>query len=460
MIDDGSLEAGSRLPSSRSLAQNLKISRTSVVAAYEELWSYGYIDTKKSAYSYVRDINTNPSFSMNDEILSDEKLNSSRIDFLKKEKSLYYNSSCIDMMSLFPDERTYPVKEMKKSYKTVLEKYGEKLFTYADKQGYMPLRTYLSQRLRTIGIKADAQDILITNGTQNSLDLIMRMFKKPQQRIAFESPTYANFLSLLKLHGYEYFEIPLKNKRFDYKTFKNEVLKNNNFSFIYLIPDFQNPTGLTMSKCERQDILQVCKENDIFIVEDAYEEEMKYLGKIPLPLKSYDSTGNVIYCGSFSKILFPGIRISWINAKKSIIEKLTYIKRLSDLSSNLINQAALYEFCKNGYYEKHINHMHRIYKKRMGFFIEYIKKYIQSEKIEIIVPEGGYTLWISIIKSSFSADYIYALFIKKGLLVSPGKIFFHNASDGISFRLSVARLNEEELEAAAKILSAVIEEVC
>jgi DNA-binding transcriptional MocR family regulator len=374
--------------------------------------------------------------------------------------SLYYNSSCIDMMSLFPDERTYPLKEMKKSYKTVLEKYGEKLFTYADKQGYMPLRTYLSQRLRTIGIKADAQDILITNGTQNSLDLIMRMFKKPQQRIAFESPTYANFLSLLKLHGYEYFEIPLKNKRFDYKTFKNEVLKNNNFSFIYLIPDFQNPTGLTMSKCERQDILQVCKENDIFIVEDAYEEEMKYLGKIPLPLKSYDSTGNVIYCGSFSKILFPGIRISWINAKKSIIEKLTYIKRLSDLSSNLINQAALYEFCKNGYYEKHINHMHRIYKKRMGFFIEYIKKYIQSEKIEIIVPEGGYTLWISIIKSSFSADYIYALFIKKGLLVSPGKIFFHNASDGISFRLSVARLNEEELEAAAKILSAVIEEVC
>ena len=459
MIDDGSLEAGSRLPSSRSLAQNLKISRTSVVAAYEELWSYGYIDTKKSAYSYIRDNRANPYFSVKDELLSDERITSSRIEFLRKEMSLYYNSSCIDMMSLFPDERTYPLKEMKKSYKTVLEKYGEKLFTYADKQGYMPLRTYLSQRLRTIGIKADAQDILITNGTQNSLDLIMRMFKKPQQRIAFESPTYANFLSLLKLHGYEYFEIPLKNKRFDYKTFKNEVLKNNNFSFIYLIPDFQNPTGLTMSKCERQDILQVCKENDIFIVEDAYEEEMKYLGKIPLPLKSYDSTGNVIYCGSFSKILFPGIRISWINAKKSIIEKLTYIKRLSDLSSNLINQAALYEFCKNGYYEKHINHMHRIYKKRMGFFIEYIKKYIQSEKIEIIVPEGGYTLWISIIKSSFSADYIYALFIKKGLLVSPGKIFFHNASDGISFRLSVARLNEEELEAAAKILSEVLEDV-
>lgn len=460
MIDDGSLEAGSRLPSSHSLAQNLKISRTSVVAAYEELWSYGYIDTKKSAYSYIRDNRANPYLSVKDELLSDERITSSRIEFLRKEMSLYYNSSCIDMMSLFPDERTYPLKEMKKSYKTVLEKYGEKLFTYADKQGYMPLRTYLSQRLRTIGIKADAQDILITNGTQNPLDLIMRMFKKPQQRIAFESPTYANFLSLLKLHGYEYFEIPLKNKRFDYKTFKNEVLKNNNFSFIYLIPDFQNPTGLTMSKCERQDILQVCKENDIFIVEDAYEEEMKYLGKIPLPLKSYDSTGNIIYCGSFSKILFPGIRISWINAKKSIIEKLTYIKRLSDLSSNLINQAALYEFCKNGYYEKHINHMHRIYKKRMGFFIEYIKKYIQSEKIEIIVPEGGYTLWISIIKSSFSADYIYALFIKKGLLVSPGKIFFHNASDGISFRLSVARLNEEELEAAAKILSAVIEEVC
>jgi len=460
MIDDGSLEAGSRLPSSHSLAQNLKISRTSVVAAYEELWSYGYIDTKKSAYSYIRDNRANPYLSVKDELLSDERITSSRIEFLRKEMSLYYNSSCIDMMSLFPDERTYPLKEMKKSYKTVLEKYGEKLFTYADKQGYMPLRTYLSQRLRTIGIKADAQDILITNGTQNPLDLIMRMFKKPQQRIAFESPTYANFLSLLKLHGYEYFEIPLKNKRFDYKTFKNEVLKNNNFSFIYLIPDFQNPTGLTMSKCERQDILQVCKENDIFIVEDAYEEEMKYLGKIPLPLKSYDSTGNIIYCGSFSKILFPGIRISWINAKKSIIEKLTYIKRLSDLSSNLINQAALYEFCKNGYYEKHINHMHRIYKKRMGFFIEYIKKYIQSEKIEIIVPEEGYTLWISIIKSSFSADYIYALFIKKGLLVSPGKIFFHNASDGISFRLSVARLNEEELEAAAKILSAVIEEVC
>jgi len=156
MIDDGSLEAGSRLPSSHSLAQNLKISRTSVVAAYEELWSYGYIDTKKSAYSYIRDNRANPYLSVKDELLSDERITSSRIEFLRKEMSLYYNSSCIDMMSLFPDERTYPLKEMKKSYKTVLEKYGEKLFTYADKQGYMPLRTYLSQRLRTIGIKADA----------------------------------------------------------------------------------------------------------------------------------------------------------------------------------------------------------------------------------------------------------------------------------------------------------------
>lgn len=459
MIDDGSLAAGFRLPSSRTLAQTLRVSRTSVVAAYEELWSCGYIDTRQSAYSYVRDINTNPSFSMNDEILSDEKLNSSRIDFLKKEKSLYYNSSCIDMMSLFPDERTYPVKEMKKCYREVLERYGEKLFTYADKQGYQPLRLYLSQRLKTIGIKVDAQDILITNGTQNSLDLIMRMFKKPHQRIAFESPTYANFLSLLKLHGYEYFEVPLKNKQFDYKTFEKEVITNNNFSFIYLIPDFQNPTGLTMSKNERNNILQVCKENDIFIVEDAYEEEMKYLGKIPLPLKSYDSTGNVIYCGSFSKILFPGIRISWIAAKKSIIEKLTYIKRLSDLSSNLINQVAIYEFCKNGYYEKHINQMHRIYKKRMAFFINHIEKHVQPGKIELIVPEGGYTLWISIIKSRFSADEVYALFFNKGLMVSPGKIFFHDDSDSLSFRLSVARLNEEELEAAAKILSEVLEDV-
>jgi len=251
----------------------------------------------------------------------------------------------------------------------------------------------------------------------------------------------------------------LKNKQFDYKTFEKEVITNNNFSFIYLIPDFQNPTGLTMSKNERNNILQVCKENDIFIVEDAYEEEMKYLGKIPLPLKSYDSTGNVIYCGSFSKILFPGIRISWIAAKKSIIEKLTYIKRLSDLSSNLINQVAIYEFCKNGYYEKHINQMHRIYKKRMAFFINHIEKHVQPGKIELIVPEGGYTLWISIIKSRFSADEVYALFVNKGLMVSPGKIFFHDDSDSLSFRLSVARLNEEELEAAAKILSEVLEDV-
>ena len=214
-----------------------------------------------------------------------------------------------------------------------------------------------------------------------------------------------------------------------------------------------------MSKNERNNILQVCKENDIFIVEDAYEEEMKYLGKIPLPLKSYDSTGNVIYCGSFSKILFPGIRISWIAAKKSIIEKLTYIKRLSDLSSNLINQVAIYEFCKNGYYEKHINQMHRIYKKRMAFFINHIEKHVQPGKIELIVPEGGYTLWISIIKSRFSADEVYALFVNKGLMVSPGKIFFHDDSDSLSFRLSVARLNEEELEAAAKILSEVLEDV-
>jgi DNA-binding transcriptional MocR family regulator len=185
---------------------------------------------------------------------------------------------------------------------------------------------------------------------------------------------------------------------------------------------------------------------------------MKYFGKIVLPIKSMDKQGVVIYLGTFSKVLFPGIRIGWIAADRNCIERMTAIKRFSDLCGNTVIQAAVSAFIRNGYYEMHLKRMHRIFRKRMQVALRSLETHLPSNVIWT-KPDGGYTLWIKLRNSYTDEENLKRILIKNSVLVSPGIYYFYGSQNHHSFRLSIASLNEREISEGIKRLGKAIRQL-
>lgn len=223
-----------------------------------------------------------------------------------------------------------------------------------------------------------------------------------------------------------------------------EALQKEHPVLVYTMPSFQNPTGVNTSQAHRERLLSLCEMHRIPILEDAFDEEMKYFGKAVLPIKSMDQHHAVIYCGTLSKVLFPGVRIGWIAAERECVERLTAIRRFSELSSNMILQAAIHEFCQNGCYDRHISRMHRVYRTRMRTALETLRRLIAPEWAEWTEPSGGYLIWLKLRPvPSRSVDW-QNLLAAHGVKVALGSSFFFSDTS-THLRLSISRLNEEEI---------------
>jgi DNA-binding transcriptional MocR family regulator len=326
----------------------------------------------------------------------------------------------------------------------VLVNDGAEILRYGEYAGYKALREYIAHRLQIHGISISAGEVLITNGAQQAIDLVLNLLTVPGARVAIEIPTYANVIPLLQYHQNEIVEIPMGEEGLDLNHLK-EVLQKNPPAFVYTIPNFHNPTGITTSQVHREALISLCEKYRVPVVEDGFEEEMKYFGKVVLPIKSMDKNQVVIYLGTFSKVLFPGIRIGWVAAEKECIRRLTAIKRFSDLSTSTVVQAAVAAFCKQGYYDLHVKRMHRIFRKRMQIALNALKENL-PENVSWTKPDGGYTIWVKLARSYTSETAFKNLLVKHGVLVSPGEYYFHGSTPHKYFRLSIASLNEEEIQ--------------
>ena len=238
-----------------------------------------------------------------------------------------------------------------------------------------------------------------------------------------------------------------------------KAFKQHPISFLYTIPNFQNPTGITSTQSNREALLSLCEAHGIPVIEDGFEEEMKYYGKVPPPIKSMDKKNICIYLGTFSKVLFPGIRIGWVAAERECIQRILAIKRFSDLTSSFVLQAAINEFCQLGYYDLHIKRMHRIFRKRMLAATQAMRFHLSGLGISWNEPSGGYLIWIKIQHPSASEDDMLDIFEKKGVMASPGKYYFLQSPRDHCFRLSISTLNEQEIEEGIRRLALAIREI-
>jgi GntR family transcriptional regulator/MocR family aminotransferase len=411
MIDSGVIREGDRLPSSRLLAADHGINRTTVYKAYEELWSLGYIASKSGSYSYVR----RPKILFADKGKISEKsiinwrdVTDERLHLLSDRVQVYKRTvpdNCINFRVIAPDKRLMPVTEFRKCMNEVLIEKGEELMDYGSPQGYLPLREYLAQHMQKHGITTSPEEIMITNGAQDGLNMLLQLFNKGTVSVVVEEPTYEWALRLFQAKGVEIIPIPLRDNGLDLIALK-AVLKKRKVSFIYTIPNFQNPTGISTGQAHREELLQTAEQYNVPVIEDGFEEEMKYFTRAVLPIKSMDSSNLVLYLGTFSKVLFPGLRIGWIVANKSCIKYLNGLKNISDFAVSTLNQAALERFCRKGLFDKHLKRLHTEYKNRMQTFYKAAGQYLKSDELHITRPIGGYTIWLAVKNPVWREDKI------------------------------------------------------
>ena len=454
LVDDGSLTPGARLPATRVLAGTLGLNRSTVYRAYQELWALGYLESRPGSYSTVRGrtraigapATDGPSLIDWDAASSPAARGAYEDWRALPSPSFFADRTAVDFATLSADRDLCPIEDFRRAVRSVLADTGAEILDYGDPMGYAPLRETIARRMRTHGVTVGPDEILVTNGAQQALELALKLAARPGAVIAAESPTYSAAIPLFRFYGFSIREIPMRPSGADLDVLA-DVLARDRPALVYTMPNFQNPTGITTGQPHRERLLALAEQHRVPIVEDGFEEEMKYFGKAVLPIKSMDARGVVIYVGTFSKVIFPGLRVGWIAAERECVRRLLAINRFSTLSGNILGQAALDVFCRNGAYEAHLRRLHKVYRKRMQAMLTRLTKHLPADGVEWTQPAGGYTLWVHV-RERAAADERPLLdeLRREHVLVGSGSWFFPRPADGIYFRLSIANADEGEIE--------------
>ena len=464
LIDDGSLRPGDRLPPTRVLAESVGVHRSTVLRAFDEIRALGYLESRSGSYTTVRHRARPPATAADEAELPEFPL----IDWRQAAAEASHGAplrdapwaleavpdGLIDFERLAADPALAPSDDLRRCLKSVLVHSGPTTLDYAEPGGRQPLRESISLRLRSHGVSASAGEILITNGAQQALDLVLRLLTRPGDKVVVEAPTYGMFHPLLQLHGLQPIEIPMRDDGMDLDVLEKE-LQTTLPRLLYTMPNFHNPTGVTTNQAHRERLLSICERRRIPLIEDGFEEEMKYFGKAVLPIKSMDSRGLVLYVGTFSKVVFPGLRVGWIAAHREAIAHLTRIQHVSCLAANTLAQAAAERFCNRGEFEAHLRRIHRAYRRRMETMLGALERHLPPT-IRWTRPSGGYTLWLGLPDPLDAEQEICDDLAKAGVKVSPGRWYFADPPARAHLRLSIACVDEAGIEEGCRRLGQVL----
>ena len=288
-----------------------------------------------------------------------------------------------------PAPELFPIEEINEVTQIVLNEAGTKALQYTTTEGYVPLREWISKRMNErLGTTFDKDNILITHGSQQGLDLSGKVFLDEGDVVLCESPTYLAAISAFKAYGCNFIEIPTDTDGMIMNILEKVLSNTKNIKLIYVIPTFQNPTGKTWSLERRKKLAELSAQFGIAVIEDNPYGELRFEGK-PLPaIKSFDTVGNILCTGSFSKIFCPGFRIGWIAGDKDIIRKYVLVKQGTDLQCNTIAQMTISEYLKRYNIDKHIEKIIEIYKQRRDIAVKCIECYFP----ENITQKAAYLL--------------------------------------------------------------------
>lgn len=448
-IETGTLIKDSKLPSTREVSSVLKISRNTVMTAYENLESRGIIYSIKGKGSFVKVTtknNTKPVEIDWQDRMSHYGEVCEAMDILKTEYR--YEKGMISFKSIAPEGNLFDIEEFKRAFLDVIALEGEKILNYGYAQGYRELIEYLMHYMKGKGVDCEEKDILITNGFTEGLDILLSTYTKPGDKIICEMPTHHTTLKMMRAYGIEVIGVAMDEQGILVEDLERKIVEHQP-KWVYLTPSYQNPTGIVMSGQRRREVYKILCQYEIACIEDGFNEELLYSGSHVMPLISLAGASNhIIYLGSFSKILFPGLRLGWIMADKKCISTLESIKRAKNIHTSFLDQAIFVQYMKSGAFERYLKKVRKYYRDKYLFVVEEINKNIPYKQL---CGEGGLHVYI-ILDDNINERELLEKCYARGVLFMPGDIFTINRGNSSSLRLGFARLEDKEIVKGLRII--------
>lgn len=363
-----------------------------------------------------------------------------------------------------PAPEVFPVEEFKVACNYVLEHCGDQALQYSVTEGYRPLREMIAERTARYAVSVTAENILITSGSQQALDFIGRVFINRGDHVVVESPTYLGALQAWNAYGAEYISVPSDENGM--VTEELEKALRIGPKFIYVLPNFQNPGGTTLSLERRRQLVELADRYGVPIVEDDPYGQLRFEGEHLPPVVALDSrfrgdngtyTGNVIYLSTFSKLLAPGIRLAWVIAPEQVIRKLVQAKQAADLNTAAFNQMIAHEVSKDGFLDEHVKFIRQVYKERRDVMLETMEE-LFPPGVRWTHPQGGMFLWGILPEGLDSAEVLKAAVERKVAFV-PGAPFHPDGSGRNTMRLNFSYSNPETIREGITRLGTLLKEL-
>lgn len=356
-----------------------------------------------------------------------------------------------------PNPASFPVKEMEEAVQKVLEKNGVAALQYSTTEGYEPLRAFIAKRYEKMGVMdVKPSDIIITNGSQQALDMLSAAMLDPGDEIVVENPTYLAALQSFHLYGPKVLPVELRTDGINCGELA-ETLKNHSPKFMYIIPSFQNPTGLTYCPEVREKAAEIIKTSNMLLIEDNPYSELRFTGDGGYSFGRYLGE-QCCMLGTFSKVVSPGMRIGWICCRnEGLRTKLLAYKMTEDLHTNIFCQMVLDQYLQDNDLDAHIDDTKKLYKEKAEYMIACMQKYM-PEGVEFTSPEGGMFMWATMPEGLKALDVYYAA-IEKGVAVCPGDPFYEYDRNVRTMRINYSNSTDEKIEKGIKILGDTIKEL-
>jgi 2-aminoadipate transaminase len=363
-----------------------------------------------------------------------------------------------------PAPDVFPVDEFADACQRVLRDLGAQALQYGTTEGYIPLREMIARHSARYGIDITPDNILVTSGSQQALDLLGKIFINRGDRILVEAPTYLGALQAWNAYGAEYVAVPLDQDGMMADALE-EALRTGP-KFIYVLPNFQNPTGVTLSLERRHKLIELADRYGVPIIEDDPYGQLRYEGDhlpsvVVLDGQYRDNCqnvyhGNVIYLSTFSKILAPGVRLAWVIAPPEVIRKLVLAKQGADLHTSTFNQMVAYEVSHGGFLDRHIHLIRRIYKERRDVMLAAMDAYFPPG-VDWTQPKGGLFLW-GILPETINTNELIKVAVERKVAFVPGAPFYPNGGGKNTMRLNFSNATSENILEGIARLSRVIQE--
>lgn len=357
-----------------------------------------------------------------------------------------------------PAPELFPLEEIKNVSQLVLDEMGSKALQYSTTEGFPPLRKWVAERMnRRFGLKLDPDNILITSGSQQVLDLAGKLFLDEGDVVICENPTYLAAITAFRAYGCEFREVETDEAGMIPEALEKALSETGRAKLIYAIPDFQNPTGRTWSRKRRETLATLAARFEVVVVEDNPYGELRFEGEFLPAVMSFDQHEGVVHGGTFSKIFCPGYRIGWVAGEKELVRKFVMAKQGTDIQCNTKAQMELFRYLELYDIEAHIERIRSVYRIRRDLAISLMAEEFPTS-IKFTRPEGGLFAWVELPEGLNARDVLVKC-LEKNVAFVPGGAFFPNGGHENTLRINFSNMPEDRIVSGMKRMGSVLREM-